>query len=497
MNAAYRDRLAFWYPERAPARLSYKERAQADGAAFDVIRITPDGGRPFELWINTETRLIERLVEREAQETRTETYMDVRDVEGVKIPFRVRASRGDPKYDELVVVDSMDFNQPLTGVRFAQPAPPKPDFAFPAGKAFVEVPFEVHNGHLFLKVMVNGRGPVRMLFDTGGSNVLLPQVLERLGVKSEGALGASGAEGKQDVGMTRIDKIEFGGIVLERQVFATIDLDAFLRRVEGLDDIGGVVGYELFKRFPIKLDFEHSRAVFHDPAKFKYAGTGARLPIVFRGTAPQVRGRVDDIDGVFHVDTGSRGSLTLTLPFVEQNNLVEKYGAKLEAVYGAGVGGHVRARLARAKTLKLADVVIRNPLTSLSLQTTGALADPDVAGNIGFGILRQFNITFDYPGSVLYLEKNANFGRPDIYDRAGAWIELGAKGFEVVDVVAGGPAAVAGLKAGDLIIGVNGKPWTAMSLSAVRGEFRAAPGRKLRLKIDGGPERIVTLRDLV
>ncbi|MEO8507905.1 MAG: aspartyl protease family protein [Betaproteobacteria bacterium] len=497
VNAAYRDRLAFWYPERAPARLSYKERAQADGAAFDVIRITPEGGRPFELWINSETKLIERLVEREAQETRTETYMDVRDVAGVKIPFRVRASRGDPKYDELIVVESMDFNQPLTDVRFTQPAPPKPDFTFPAGKAFVEVPFEVHNGHLFLKVMVNGRGPVRMLFDTGGSNVLLPQVLERLGVRSEGALGASGAEGKQDVGMTRIDKIEFGGIVLERQVFATIDLDAFLRRVEGLDDIGGVVGYELFKRFPIKLDFERSRAVFHDPAKFKYAGTGARLPIEFRGTAPQVRGRVDDIDGVFHVDTGSRGSLTLTLPFVEENNLVEKYGAKLEAVYGAGVGGHVRARLARAKTLQLADVVIPNPMTSLSLQTTGALADPDVAGNIGFGILRQFNITFDYPGSALYLEKNANFGRPDIYDRAGAWIELGAKGFEVVDVVAGGPAAVAGLKAGDLIIGVNGKPWTAMSLSAVRGEFRAAPGRKLRLKIDGGPERIVTLRDLV
>ena len=72
VNAAYRDRLAFWYPERAPARISYKERAEADGAFFDVIRITPEGGRPFELWINTETKLIERLVEREAQATRTE-----------------------------------------------------------------------------------------------------------------------------------------------------------------------------------------------------------------------------------------------------------------------------------------------------------------------------------------------------------------------------------------------------------------------------------------
>jgi hypothetical protein len=53
INAAYRDRLAFWYPERAAGRIAYKERAEADGAWFDVIRVTPEGGRPFELWVNT------------------------------------------------------------------------------------------------------------------------------------------------------------------------------------------------------------------------------------------------------------------------------------------------------------------------------------------------------------------------------------------------------------------------------------------------------------
>ena len=498
VNAAYRDRLAFWYRERAPARITYKERASADGAEFDVIRIAPEGGRPFELWINTQTKLIERLVEREAQETRTETYMDVRDLAGVKIPFRVRASRGDPRYDELVIVDAMDFNQPMTGVQFAQPGAPKPDFVFPAGRAFVEVPFEIESGHLFLKVMLNGKGPFRMLFDSGGVNVLFPQVLAQIGARAEGAMsGSSAGDGKQDVGVTRVDRLEFGGIAVERQVFATFDLDAFMRRVEGLDDVAGVVGYELFKRFPVKLDYERSRATFYDPAKFKYAGTGARLPILFRGTNPQARGRVDGIDGVFHIDTGSRGSLTLTLPFVEANELTAKYGAKLETISGAGVGGHVRALLARATTLQLGEITVQKPVTSLSLQSRGALADPDLAGNIGFGILRQFNITFDYPDNVLYFEKNANYGRPDVYDRAGLWIERGASGYEVVDVVAGGPAATAGVKAGDVIVGINGKAWTSMPLSAVRSELKAAPGRKLRLKMDAGPERVVTMRDLI
>jgi hypothetical protein len=121
VNAAYRDRLAFWYPERAPAAIAYKESAIADDAVFHVIRITPEGGRPFELWINRDTRLIERLVEREAKATRTEVYMDLRDVDGVKVPFRVRASRGSARYDEIVIVEAMAFNEPVPAARFALP----------------------------------------------------------------------------------------------------------------------------------------------------------------------------------------------------------------------------------------------------------------------------------------------------------------------------------------------------------------------------------------
>jgi hypothetical protein len=125
-NAAYRDQLAFWYPSRHAAKIAYKGRSPADGGEFDVIGITPEGGREFELWINTDTKMIERLVEHEAIATRTEIYMDWRDVQGVKIPFRVRASRGDPKSDEIVVIERIEFDGPLDQVDFSRPpAPPE------------------------------------------------------------------------------------------------------------------------------------------------------------------------------------------------------------------------------------------------------------------------------------------------------------------------------------------------------------------------------------
>ena len=63
--------------------------------------------------------------------------------------------------------------------------------------------------------------------------------------------------------------------------------------------------------------------------------------------------------------------------------------------------------------------------------------------------------------------------------------------------MAGSPAAAAGLKSGDVVVGVNGKAWSATTLSSVRNDLKAAPGTKVRLRLASGGERVVTLRDLI
>ena len=88
-----------------------------------------------------------------------------------------------------------------------------------------EVPFKVFNGHIYLQVRINGKGPLLMLFDSGGANILESRVARQLGLKPEGALGGSGVgESKQDVGLAKVDTIEIGGIVVKAQIFATLDL---------------------------------------------------------------------------------------------------------------------------------------------------------------------------------------------------------------------------------------------------------------------------------
>ncbi|MFO1324693.1 MAG: retropepsin-like aspartic protease [Burkholderiales bacterium] len=485
VNAAYRDQLAFWYPDRARARIEYKERAEAEGRKYDVVTIAPDGGRPFEFWIGVETKLIERLVEKEARLTRIEHYSDRRDVDGVKIPFMVKTTRGDPKLDEIVVVRKIVFNEPLTTVAFGPPAE-QPDLVFPAGRAAVDVEFEALSGHLFVRVMLDGRGPFRMLFDAGGANVL----------SSETASTLIGTERKL-AGTVQVTATTLNGVEVGNQRYAIADIDAFLKRVEGLDDVAGIVGLEWFVRMPIKIDYARSRLTLYDPAQFKYTGTGARVPVANRGRLPQVRGSIDGNDGTFEIDTGSRASLTLNPAFAAKNDLAQKLNAKNVAITGAGVSGPMRSMLARGKMLKLGTVEVPNPVIAIPQIASDARAQTEIAGNVGFGILRQFAVTYDLPNDALYFERYLNFGTPDIADRGGLWLERAEDGYKVVDVVAAGPAAAAGLKAGDVIVEVNGREWKQTTLPALRDALRSAPGSRVRVKTAAGLEATLVLRDLV
>ena len=498
VNAAYRDKLAFWFPDRAPAQITFLDRVTDEGAQFDVIRIYPEGGRPFQFWINTETHLIERLVEREAQETRTEYLMDMRTVEGVKVPYRVRATRGDSRRDEVVTVDKLDYNWPLTGVLFAQPIGARPDYTFAGGGSAVDMQFELRDGYMFLPVMLNGKGPFRMLFDADRGNILSPRALAALGLQAQGNFGVAGkGENQREIGIVRIDRVEVAGVGIDGMLFSTIDVSEYLARVEGIENVAGVVGFEFFKRFPVRLDYQRNRVTFYDPSRFTYEGEGIRVPVKLREHAALVEGSVDGIGGVFAIDTSSSDSLTLAAPFVERNNLVKRYGATQSFVSGTSSDGYLHSLLARAGSLKLGAVAVDKPVAALSTAPIPVGTADGIAGTVGYGILRQFNITFDYANGALYFEKNANFGKADTFDRSGMWIERTAAGYEIVDVIKDGPAAKAGLAPGNVIVAVDGKAWSAIPLAAVRQELKAAPGTKIKVKLGSGQEKIVTLRDLI
>ena len=127
---------------------------------------------------------------------------------------------------------------------------------------------------------------------------------------------------------------------------------------------------------------------------------------------------------------------------------------------------------------------------------------PSKFSHRGGAILRQFTVTFDYTRRQLFFEKNRSYGRRDTYDRAGLWLSRSADGraFEVYDVVARGPAAEAGLKAGDRVLRIDGRGVESLPLVEARSELKDARRKSVRLTVEDGArtrEVVVRLRDLV
>jgi hypothetical protein len=380
------------------------------------------------------------------------------------------------------------------------PAPPAPDFVFAGGKTSTTVPFDLVNNHMYVRVRMNGGGPFTVLCDTGGENVITPTVAARLKVKTEGTLQGRGVgEKSEDIALARLQSLTVGDVTLSNQVFVVFRLEPFAD-VEGIEQ-SGLIGYEVFKRFVVKVDYERSLLTLTLPSAFNYEGAGTVVPFQFNDRIPQVDGSIDGLAGKFDIDTGSRSSLSLLKPFAEKNDLRARMAPRFEAVTGWGVGGPARGLVARACELHLGDVVVPSPVAEISLQQKGAFVSPYVAGNVGAGVLKRFNITFDYGRQRLIFETNSATAAPDVYDRSGMWLNRSGAALKVFDVTTGGPAERAGLKVNDRVVAVDGAPISEGSLVTLRQRFRTeVEGTRIRLTVESNQakrELTLVLGDLL
>lgn len=490
--------------------------AGAPARPVTALEATPEGGRPIELWFDDATGLLVRTAHLEGTRTVVTYLEDYRAIAGgVKIPFRTVIDSGDPR--NLATIEVTAVARPsLAAAAFARPDAATDHLSF-GGAAkesrTTELPFELINNHIYIRAVVNGQ-PVRLLVDTGGISLLTRAAVARLGLTADGNIAGSGAGAQQvDVGFAKGKTLQVGELTVTDPLFYVYDF-AELLRVEGVE-FDGLVGFELFHRFAVRIDYAKGVLRLSDPARFippSGPPTGAgvvAVPFVLNERVPLVEGEIDGVPARFAIDTGSRASLTAASPFVAKHGLVARYKPRFATVTGWGVGGPVTSSPVRFAQVKIGGAVLSGILGDLYTGDQGAFADPRADANLGGGILRRFAVSFDYGKRVMYLEPNATAGAPDPYDRAGMFliVEKQAAGgvaglLEVAAVTPGSPAEKAGLRAGDRIAAVDGTAVAKKSLAAWRAVFRdGAAGEKHKLTITrGGDEKKVitfALADLI
>jgi hypothetical protein len=255
-------------------------------------------------------------------------------------------------------------------------------------------------------------------------------------------------------------------------------------------DLGGLAGGDLFRQFVVEIDYAAHTLTLHDKEAFKYAGKGEVIPIEFDAQRhPSIGAEVTPVGGKpiagrFKIDTGAQHAIALHSPFVKEHGLPGDTPT-IEDMKSGGVAGDTLGKVGRLAELKIGPYEFKRPIASFSTDTSGALADSSLQGNIGASVLSHFRVFFDYSHKRMILEPAANFAEP--MDRAFAGIGLEAEGKDyhtfIVKYVQPKSAAVeAGIEPGDVISKVDGKPATQLTLSELWDLLQTPEPRTLGLK---------------
>lgn len=356
----------------------------------------------------------------------------------------------------------------------------------------VEIPFELVARHIVLQVKINNSRPLSFVFDTGDKVAIVDtQRAEELGLKLEGQLKVGGAGNDFLPGsFVRESTWTIPGLEgFSQPVALALPLGRLAARFG--HDFDGIIGSDFIKQFVVEIDYHAKLLRLHDKDNFSYSGPGESLPIQMDGQGhPLIDGEVTPLDGAplqgkFMLDLGSGGGLTLHSPFVAEHSLLATELKTIRAIGAGGAGGQSVGQIGRVAELKIGTFRIAKPTALFSQDKGGAMANKNLAGNIGQRVASRFRLFLDYNHNRIILEPAASFNEPA--DRAFSGLALIGEDkdyttFRITEVLEGSPASEVGLQKDDIILKVNDRQASELTLTKLNEMFERPVAYKLAIR---------------
>jgi PDZ domain/Aspartyl protease len=386
-------------------------------------------------------------------------------------------------------------------------------FSLAGGKKKAQIPIEINNNLIVIPVVLNDALPLKFILDTGVRTAILTQktfsdILD-LEYTRKYTISGPGGQNLVDAYITNNVSLELPGVNGRGHAMLVLGQDYLeLRNYLGTD-VHGILGYELFSRFIVQIDYEKKILTLMLPEKFHRRGRYQALPITIEDTKPYILVPVVFADGTklnakLLIDSGASHGLMLE---PKSDSTIQVPKNAVSSLLGRGLGGEIVGKAGRVKSVSLGSFELDNVIANFP--DPNSYSDSIKTGNVfrngalGGEILSRFVVVFDFPKERVYLKKNASFKKNFYYNLSG--ITLKAKGsklnvFEVTEVRDQSPSQTSGILPGDLLLRVNGIEVNELDLNSINGFLNSKPGRKIKLEISRKGENLkkeIELKDQI
>ena len=376
-------------------------------------------------------------------------------------------------------------------------------FSLADGRTKVQIPIEISNNLVVVPVVLNGALPLKFILDTGVRTSILTQKsftdILNLPYSRKYTISGPGGEKLVDAYITNNVSLELPGVIGRGHALLVLEEDYLeLRNYMGTD-VHGILGYELFSRFIVKIDYEKKVLTLMSPQRFKPGRNYDAIPIRIEDTKPYVTTPVVLADGSqitakLLMDSGASHGLMLDPSSDDRIKLPAK---TIDSVIGRGLGGVITGKVGRVADLQLGRFHLPNAISNFpdpnsyfdSLKTGRTQRD----GSIGGEVLSRFTVVFNFSKEIVYLKRNHAFKKNFHYNLSG--ITVKAKGvrlnvFEVTEVRKQSVADQVGIVAGDNILSINGLMANQIDLNMINAFFTQKSGKRISLLIDRNGQRL-------
>lgn len=375
-------------------------------------------------------------------------------------------------------------------------------FQFKKNQRSVTIDIEIVNNLIVIPVILNRILKLKLILDTGVQHTILfnPEVSPLFHVDPHRTVTIMGlGEGEEiEASIATLVEMQIGELNAKNKGLLILppgseqDIDKYL----GLE-VHGLIGFDLFKDAPIRIDYVNHRITAYNPKYWKSKKRGFdKVPLTIRDGKPFFKIDASDKDESCEdcevlIDSGSALGLTFNT-FADKKLSADQ--PNIEVSMGSGLIGDMTGTMSRVQHFDMGVHKFKNVIASYPEEASLRFLKekPEQSGSIGAEILSRFICIYDYENAELLIKKTGRVRKPFKFNNTGLQIVAAESDYSKVKidrVIENSPASDIGLQAGDILLSIQSLNQRNMTLRKALDLLQSVKtGRTIRLLVQRGDD---------